>query len=62
MLAPNVPETYKAVEGELRGFFREVMGTNDFVMQPEPDVRRLFGVEVKLSGSLDPAAVLRRLS
>ena len=62
MLAPNVPETYKVVEGELRGFFREVMGTNDFVMQPEPDVRRLFGVEVKLSGSLDPAAVLRRLS
>jgi hypothetical protein len=62
MLAPNVAETYAAVKGELRGFFNEVMGTSDFVMQPEPDPRRLFGVEVKLSGFLDTAEVLRRLS
>ena len=48
-LAPNVTETYAAVERELRDFFAEVGASNHFEMQPEADARKLFGVEVQLS-------------
>jgi hypothetical protein len=61
MLAPNVDETYAAVKGELREFFKDALGTDDFVMRPEADRRRLFGVEVQVAGDLDPAWMLNRL-
>jgi hypothetical protein len=61
LLAPNSDATFADSEPELRSFFGEVFGSDDFEMVREQDSRRLFGVEIKMPRPLDTGELLGRV-
>lgn len=58
-LAPNTPETQAACRPEIEEFVKNTLGQRDFTLQPPTDLRRRFGLVVKLAAPFDLDAVLR---
>ncbi|MBI4081587.1 MAG: hypothetical protein HY423_03145 [Candidatus Lambdaproteobacteria bacterium] len=53
LLAPNTPETFRALEPELRGFFRENLGVAGLELEHHADPRELFHVTLRAQVPLD---------
>jgi len=62
LLAPNRPETQKAVEPEIGKFADEIFGPGAYQLTWQPDPRRLLGVTVKANRSLMTADILKNLT
>lgn len=57
-LAPNTPETFAAIEPELRDFLKLVFGNDDFALEHNSNPRSLFGVSVKAAKPFDLAGLV----
>jgi hypothetical protein len=57
LLAPNTPETFAEVKGDLEAFLRALYGSSSVELSYQPHPEKLFEVEIHASGSV-PLGVL----
>jgi len=58
-IAPNTPETWSAVEPDLREFFTQSLGHDDFSLTRHSDPRSRFGATLETSRPIDLESLAR---
>jgi hypothetical protein len=61
-LAPNVPESYFAAQGDLEEFFGEILTGNKVTFTSQPDPRARFSLSVQAEKPVNWNEVLKKLS
>lgn len=59
--APNTPETWKAVEADVRGVLGRAFGDGNFSVEPAPPSDELFTIDVRAQGAPSADTLLSRL-
>ncbi len=62
LLAPNTPETFAALESELKAFFNRLYGGAEYTLTQPADLRERFTVNVKTAANFDLETLLKILA
>jgi hypothetical protein len=62
LIAPNTPETFAALQPDLKALFDQLYGGAEYALDHKPDPRERFSVTVRAAQPFDVETLLRSLS